>query len=196
VVQSVAIVILAAGASSRMRGGDKLLEQVAGEALLRRQAGAALSTGARVIVALSDKHPKRAEALAGLAVETVSVADPSQGMSRSIHAAVAVLRFEDAVMILPADMPELDRADLAKMIAKARENSDCILRGASEDGHPGHPVIFPRRLFTALSRIEGDAGARAVVARETPVLVPLPGTHAITDLDTPEDWANWRAQKR
>ena len=50
VVNMIPIVILAAGASSRMRGRDKLLELVDGVALLRRQVERALNTGAKVFV--------------------------------------------------------------------------------------------------------------------------------------------------
>mgnify|MGYP006184317219 CR=1 FL=1 len=40
-----------------------------------------------------------------------------------------------------------------------------------------------------------DEGARSVLVRHRARLrlVPLPGHHATTDLDTPEDWAAWRA---
>ncbi|MFD1808925.1 NTP transferase domain-containing protein [Gemmobacter lanyuensis] len=51
------ILILAAGAASRMRGGDKMLEQVAGVPQLRRIVNAACATGAPVRVALPRTGP-------------------------------------------------------------------------------------------------------------------------------------------
>ena len=63
-----AILILAAGSSSRMRGGDKLLEEVAGMPLLARITRAALDTGLPVTVALPPDRPARAGVLDGLAV--------------------------------------------------------------------------------------------------------------------------------
>ena len=54
------ILLLAAGSSSRMRGGDKLLEPVAGRPLLTRIAEAALATGLPVHVALPPDRPASA----------------------------------------------------------------------------------------------------------------------------------------
>jgi CTP:molybdopterin cytidylyltransferase MocA len=43
--------------------------------------------------------------------------------------------------------------------------------------------------------LSGDEGARAILRRHPPRLLALPGRHAVTDLDTPEDWARWRAAR-
>ncbi|MCV6595140.1 MAG: NTP transferase domain-containing protein, partial [Silicimonas sp.] len=58
----------AAGASSRMRGRDKLLEPIGGVPLLRRQALAALTTGCPVLVTLPEGNEPRRAALEGLAL--------------------------------------------------------------------------------------------------------------------------------
>lgn len=186
------ILILAAGASARMRGGDKLLEQVAGQPQLARIADAALQTGAPVRVALPPDRPERNAALAGLAVQTVIVPDAAEGMAASIRAGLA--GWAGAVMILPADMPDLTAPMLDLMLAAHRATPDAILRGASGDV-PGHPVIFPADLLPALRSLNGDSGARSVIAAAGSRLrlVTLPGRAALTDLDTPEDWAAWRA---
>jgi CTP:molybdopterin cytidylyltransferase MocA len=44
--------------------------------------------------------------------------------------------------------------------------------------------------------LQGDDGGRAIMIahRDQTHLVPLPGDHATRDLDTPEDWAAWRAE--
>jgi CTP:molybdopterin cytidylyltransferase MocA len=184
--------LLAAGASSRMRGGDKLLEQVAGQPLLRRQAEAAMSVGP-VMVALPPERPERRAALAGLNLQVATVANASEGMGASIRAGVAALPAEaTAVMILPGDMPDLDAAALRTMKSAQQAAPDHIWRGASADGTPGHPVIFPRRTFVDLAALEGDTGARSVLRSEAPRLVRLSGEAALTDLDTPEAWAAWR----
>ena len=83
--------------------------------------------------------------------------------------------------------------DLMLLIAAFLAEPNAALRAATEDGLPGHPVMFPRRLFGELGILGGDEGARHVLADEEVSLLPLPGNRAITDLDTPEDWAEWRA---
>lgn len=192
-MDDVAILILAAGASARMRGGDKLLEPVGGEAVLRRQARAALETGARVLVALAPDRPARAAELDGLAVERVMVADAGDGMGHSITAGARAAGGV-ALMILPGDMPEIDATDMGAVLAAARGDPGRVWRGASVD-LAGHPVLFPARLGPKLRNLTGDRGARDVLAGEDVGLVPLPRAHALTDLDTPEDWAAWRAAR-
>lgn len=188
------ILILAAGAATRMRGGDKMLERVDGLPQLRRIVQAACDTDAPVRVALPPDRPLRAAALEGLGHEAVPVAEPGAGMSASIRAGVA--GWDGAVMILPGDMPELDHPALQQMLAAHLQRPDALLRGASGT-EAGHPVVFPADLVPALRDLQGDAGARPIVqAHRTRLhLVPLPGRAALIDLDTPEDWAAWRAAR-
>ena len=192
------ILILAAGASSRMRGGDKLLEQVAGEAQLARIARAALATGLPVHVALPPDRPDRRASLAGLAIRPVTVPDPAEGMAASLKAGLAALPPGAGVMLLLADLPDITAGDLITLRDLWRVEPEAILRGAAEDGTPGHPVCFPPDLRDDLMMLQGDEGARAVLVRHRARLrlVPLPARHATTDLDTPEDWAAWRAAQR
>lgn len=190
---SLAILILGAGAASRMRGGDKLLEEVGGQPLLALQAARALRTGQPVVVTLPPFPHPRGAVLKDMPVARVQVRDAAEGMAASIRAGVAALAAGTrGVMILPGDMPEIDGADISAMIAHWEPGE--ILRGAAEDGTPGHPVIFPADLFEELSGLSGDTGAREVLVRHRARirLFPLPGRHALTDLDSPEEWAAWR----
>jgi molybdenum cofactor cytidylyltransferase len=187
------LLLLAAGASSRMRGGDKLLQEVAGEPLLARSAREALATGLAVFVALSPDRPARTRALEELAVVRVPVPDAAEGMAASLRAAVAAAPEGAGVAVLLADMPEITAADIGALVAAFEATGrDRVVRAASEDGRPGQPVIFPARLRPALLALRGDAGGRDILAREDVLLVPLPGRRALTDLDTPEDFAAWR----
>jgi molybdenum cofactor cytidylyltransferase len=136
--------------------------------------------------------------LDGLAVVPVFVPDAAEGMGASIRTGVAALPDGcGAVMILPADLPELLASDLRVMLDAWQDRPDAILRAVDQDGKHGHPVIFPADLFPALRGCKGDAGARDVLRAHQGriVTLPLPGRHATTDLDTPEDWAAWRARQ-
>lgn len=187
------ILLLAAGSGTRMRGGDKLLEPVRGRPLLRDRAEAALAASPTVIVALPPAAP-RADALAGLPVTRIVVADAATGMSASLRAALAAVTPDaEGALILPADMPEITADDLRAVIAAfAADPARPITCGAS-GGRLGHPVLFPARLFPALARVTGDRGGRALIEAHGASAVPLPAEHALTDLDTPEAWAAWRA---
>lgn len=195
---AIAVLIPAAGFARRMRGADKLLEPVAGEAILHRQARIAAEAGAaRVIVTLPAGGGARASALAGLDVVMVEVPEAGEGMAASIRAGVAAAEGAEGLMILLADLPELEAADLERLMAAWRaDGARPILRACSDAGRPGHPVIFPADLFGELARLSGDTGPRPVIAAHGERLreVALPGARAVTDLDTPEDWAAWRAR--
>lgn len=187
------ILIPAAGASSRMRGRDKLTETIDGQPLLTRTASRALSTGAAVVVTLPPDDGLRRAALAGLDVTVVTVPDATEGVSASFRAGISALPQDCVgVMILMADMPDLETADLTAMLADWRENE--ILRATTADGQPGHPVIFPRACFNDLEVLKGDDGARSIIAAHCQRLrlFPLPGARALTDLDTPKAWSDWR----
>ena len=190
------ILILAAGAPTRMRGGDKLAHQVDGVAQLRRVALAALATGRPVLVTLPLGHFNREAALRGLQVQIVAVAAPEEGMAASIRAGAAACGDGRSVMILPADMPELDTGDLLVVIAAHQAAPKAILRGA-DGGIDGHPVVIPHDLVPHLQGLKGDQGARSLIVAHADRLqrVALPPGHATTDLDTPDDWAAWESER-
>jgi CTP:molybdopterin cytidylyltransferase MocA len=196
---TVHILILAAGASSRMRGSDKLLEPVAGQPMLRHIAAVALGTGCPVTVALPLDQPARDAALDGLALRRLPIPDAADGMSRALVRGVVALAEtgpEDGLMVLPADMPGFTTAALSRLVGEFAADPQGITRGGTIDGQPGHPVIFPRDLWPDLARVTGDEGGRSVIQanRGRVRVVPLPGLMAVLDLDTPEDWADWRGK--
>lgn len=189
------ILIPAAGASSRMRGRDKLLEEVRGQPLLRDRVAMALGTGAEVLVTLPPDRPLRREALVGLEgprLSLITVPDPQTGLSASLRDAAhwAIRHRADALMILLPDLPDLTADDITFMLQSYDFKS--ILRATSQDGAPGHPVILPAHLLDAVTRLSGDQGARDLLRGHQVSTLALPGQRAITDLDTPEAWADWR----
>jgi CTP:molybdopterin cytidylyltransferase MocA len=189
------LLLLAAGASRRMRGGDKLLEEVGGMPLLARSAREALATGLDVIVALSPDRPARARALADLPIGRVPVPDAGEGMAASLRAAVAAAPEAAPLAVLLADMPEITSQDISTLVgAFEAAGGERVVRAASEEGQPGQPVIFPARLRPALLGLTGDAGGREILRQEEVVIVALPGRRALTDLDTPEDFAAYRGR--
>ncbi|HBJ87011.1 MAG TPA: CTP--molybdopterin cytidylyltransferase, partial [Verrucomicrobiales bacterium] len=180
------ILLCAAGSSRRMRGGDKLLEVVAGAPLLRRQALAAAAQGVRVLVTLGPDQDLRAAALEGVAVELLPVPEAAEGMAASLRAGAAVARGGAAegaaLLVMLADMPEIGAEDLASVIAAHLAAPEAVVRAAGEDGTPGHPVVFPARMLAELADLRGDQGARHLLRGEAAVLVPLPGRRALVDL--------------
>ena len=196
----IAILILAAGSSSRMRGRDKLMEEIEGVPLLRRTVDRALASGCAVYVALPDAPHARHSALAGLAATAVPVRDAAEGMNASLRAGLnAMPRDVEAVMVLLADMPDITTDDLNTVLQVIDLKSETLIwRATTQEGAAGHPTVFRRELFADLIKLTGDAGGSAVAKahKDKTRLIPLPHTHARTDLDTPEAWAAWRSLQR
>ena len=199
-MSEIPILLLAAGTSSRMRGRDKLMEDVDGQPLIARQARMALAaTEGAVLVALPPAPHPRHEALGDLQVTRVPVPDAADGMAVSLRTGIGALpEGTTAVMVLLADLPDLTVQDLKTVLAAVESQPEkTVWRGGTEDGRPGHPIVFAAPWFPDLAALTGDEGGRSVVAAagNDLALVPLPGQHALADLDTPEAWAAWRAAR-
>lgn len=188
---SLAILILAAGASRRM-GQDKLLLPVGGQPLLRHTARVALATGAPCTIALPPDRPARAATLEGLQVTRLVVPDAARGMGHSLRAGVAALPACERFMVMLADMPDVTLDGLTRLIRAA---SGPVTRAMDAQGRPGHPVIFDAALRPAFATLTGDTGALDIIRDHDLTQVPL-GPAATTDLDTPQDWERWQAAQR
>ncbi len=195
----ISAILLAAGSSSRMRGADKLMEAVGGAPLLRRSAETLLASQAdEVLVVLRPDDDARRAALDGLDVKLIENPQAEEGMGASIRAGIAAAAPDaGGALVALADMPDIAAKDIDALIAAydAEEGRE-IIRAADPDGAPGNPVLFGRRFFEPLRGLEGDEGARSILAANADLvrLVRLSSDASRVDLDTPEAWADWRAR--
>ena len=181
-----------------MAGRDKLLELIDGIPLILRQSLDALQVAPKVIVTLPPDRPERLNALLPVQdrIDTVTVYDSDDGMSASFRA-VADSQVETPLMVLPCDMPDLTANHLESIWQAAEQAPTSILRATTEDGRPGHPVVFPKDLLPLMKGLTADEGARSILQAHKHRIrrTPLPGEAAVTDLDTPEAWDAWRAAR-
>lgn len=197
---TIGAVLLAAGGSTRMRGADKLLETVGSQTLLGHVAGEIAGAGIdQTVAVIRPGDTDRRKALAASGAKIVENPRAPEGMATSLGAGISALdQGVDAALIVLGDMPEIRAVDLDRLIAAFDPGEGrAIVRAVSPEGRPGHPVLFGKRFFEGLRALEGDRGARKIVAEhpEFVVDVVLPGARATVDLDTPEAWAEWRARQ-
>ncbi len=66
------------------------------------------------------------------------------------------------------------------------------------DNRRGNPVLWSRRFFDELMTLDGDIGARNLIAKHTEAVaeVPVEGHGAFLDIDTPEALAAARQTQR
>ena len=193
-MSKIATLILAAGASRRL-GRPKQLLKLEGLTLLRRTAGLAVSLGAGPVgVVLGARAEAVQPELEGLDVEIVLNPDWAQGMSTSLRAGIEWLEKlgteVEAVVILLVDQPRVDASLLERLIAVFRRERPPLVASRYQ-GINGAPAVFDASLFGELKAIEGDRGARRVIARHESELLAIDFPGGAADIDTEEDADFW-----
>ena len=187
---AVAAVVLAAGRSTRMGGPNKLLQSVGGRALVRIAAETALASRASQVVVVTGHQAAEVEAaLQGLSVTFVHNPDYAEGLSTSVRTGIAALPASvDAAVICLGDMPRVGAALIDRLIEAFDPSSGALIVLPSHVGQRGNPVLWARRFFEDLKALEGDTGARQILARHGDGIVEVPVTDegASFDVDTPE----------
>ena len=196
--QRIAAVILAAGRSTRMGGPNKLLAEIGGRPLVRIAAEQALASRARpVIVVTGHQRDKVEAALEGLDVQRVHNPSFAEGLSTSVKAGLAAVPDDvDGAIVCLGDMPQVSAPLIDKLIAVFDPERGALVVVPTIDGKRGNPVVWARRFFHELMALDGDIGARHVIARypEAVSEVPLTDIAALVDVDTPEALVRVRAE--
>ncbi|MEL6949641.1 MAG: nucleotidyltransferase family protein [Pseudomonadota bacterium] len=184
----IADVLLAAGASRRFEG-KKLLAVCGGETLIARAASLTqdAAVGTRLAV-FGEIEFALIEAAADAAMGFVVNRHWQRGQGTSVAAGVSALgRNCGAVLIRLADQVLVTQDDIDALLETARATPHAIV-AAHYDGILGVPAVFPRRCFEALLSLDGDRGARRIIADDDRVVtVDLP--NAAVDIDLREDLA-------
>jgi molybdenum cofactor cytidylyltransferase len=188
--RAIAGVVLAAGRSSRMGGPNKLLAEIGGKPLVRIVVDAVLASRARPVVVVTGHQRDKVEAaLAGLPVKFVHNPHFADGLGTSLKSGIAALPAQsDGAIVCLGDMPQVDAALIDRLIGAFDPDHGALVVVPTIDGKRGNPVVWSRRFFPDLMAVEGDVGARYLIGRYTEAVaeVPLTGTAALTDVDTPE----------
>lgn len=196
----IAAVVLAAGRGTRMPGANKLLETVGETAVVRRVAEAALAGGASPVLVVTGHEKERvAAALTGLPVQVVENAAYADGLSTSLAVGIRAVPPEcEGALVLLGDMPLVDGALVRGLIAAFVPEEGRLIVVPVAEGRRGNPVLWARRFFSALQSLEGDMGARALLAAHPEAVFDLEtsGAAATLDVDTPEALARARAAVR
>ena len=128
-------------------------------------------------------------ALAGLDVTFVHNADFASGLASSVKAGVAAVPADvDGAVVCLGDMPMVEAALIDRLIEAFDPDRGALIAVPVSDGRRGNPVLWSRRFFPELMTLDGDTGARHLIARHGEALaeVPVEGKGAFLDIDTPD----------
>ena len=187
-----AIVVLAAGRGSRFDAARHKLEQPFGAStVLGTTLRNAIQTQLPVVLVTSEVlAPLAARQLARRDTVVLSPADAARGMGATIATGVAERSGALGWLILPADMPLVKPSSLLA-VAGALEQHPIAF--AQHRGRRGHPVGFSAELYSELIVLEGDEGARRLLARYPAHGVELEDRGVLVDIDTEAELQQARA---
>ena len=188
------VIVLAAGLGSRFAGAGHKLEQL----LPDEASGAAVSVLSLtlrhviesrlplLVVTTAELAPLAYEDAAARDVVVVPKAAPQRGrgMGDSIAAGVTARADSPGWLLLPADMPRVQPSTL-QAVARALEGHPVAF--AQHQGRHGHPVAFSSELYSELTALTGDEGARRLVARYPSFAVEVDDPGVLIEIYTRDD---------
>jgi CTP:molybdopterin cytidylyltransferase MocA len=186
----VGAVVLAAGASSRMGGPQKLLLEFDGRPMVRHVIEAASEGGCHQVVVVYASDDVK-DAVDG-AAEVVLNPDAQEGMSTSLRIGLRALRSDmEAALVLLGDQPLVGSRSVAALLrAWRREGSrPAVAMAAGDKPRWTPPVVLARELWAELDSLEGDSGARQLLDAHPELLDIVPAQGRPDDIDTPDDYA-------
>ncbi len=182
---SVAGVVLAAGFSRRL-GRPKQTVCIAGETLVERTVRVSREAGLNPIFVVCNVHADFVSALHGLGCTVVLNAGAQEGLASSIRAGVRAtqtLADVEGVVLMTCDQPGM-RAEHLRALYAVPER----LTGSSYAGKIAVPAYFPATCFHQLLELQGDVGARILLAQAH----GIEGEGLDLDVDTEADIARAR----
>jgi len=183
------VIILAAGEAKRF-GSPKQLASFKDVSMLEYVIRLALAEGYRPWVALGANRELIQRNCSEVLTKTnvVDVVYWKRGLSESIGKALNELvnsgRVTDGVLILLGDQPWLTKEHIMMMREQAERSPEKIV-AADYGGWGGVPAYFPNRYLDGLACLEGDGGAKQLIADCPHVLVDV--GDAVRDVDYPDD---------
>lgn len=189
-------IILAAGASARF-GHPKQLATLRGKYLVEWVLDAALESRlGLVVLVLGHEHQSILQALGSKGrhtrLEVVINHDYHQGQSSSLKAGLArVRKAYSSVMYLLADQPMINSNTIDLLLDRFHGSGKMICVPVFE-GQRGNPTIFRRSLYGDIMMIDGDKGARDIIAENAGhvLYAKLKDPLCFFDIDSPEDLKN------
>lgn len=185
----IVVLIMAAGASSRMKGIKQLLPWKDSNFLLETISTAKESNADSVYVVLGANAETIMAECKLQEKDTTVFFNPnwSLGLGNSIAFGVKKLResssLPDGILICLADQPLLSATYLDLLISNFKKDSSKLIT-TNYKNRVGVPALFPKSIYPKLVLLEGDQGAKDLLNASYDELVQLdPGLQSI-DIDT------------
>lgn len=201
-MSNIAIAILAAGASTRMRKSKQSLI-FKGQTLLALAVETACATSCRPVLIVCDASDLEVGNLAlpnlkfdrgGADLQILINKHRAEGMSSSIKLATRnalEMPNVDGLCFMNCDQPLIKSSSLEILASSFRRGA--IVASRINDT-VGSPAIFDRCFFNELLMLEGDKGGKAIIRKYPENVIAIEVEGADFDVDTPDDYAELTRQ--
>ncbi len=181
-------ILLASGSGSRF-GSNKLMHPLVpgGEPIAVHAARHLINAIPDSIAVVRSANSHLARLLRAQGLRIAVCRDAAKGMGHTLAAGVRASGPARGWVVALADMPGI-RPDTIARIAAELEGGGTIVAPRYQ-GQRGHPVGLERRFYKDLLSLEGDAGARAIIADNQDLigLIDVDDQGVTKDIDTPAD---------
>jgi molybdenum cofactor cytidylyltransferase len=190
-VEHCAIVVLAAGMSSRL-GRPKQLLVYQGKSLLQHAADKALQTSmGPVVVVVGANSDVTKKQLEEMKVEVVTNEEWQEGIASSIRCGLAAVEKlkpgTDGVIFTVCDQPYVNKSLLDSLLME-QHGTGLPIVASSYEGKLGTPALFHKSLFPELLELKGDVGARTIVVQHADDVASVLFPKGNIDIDTEAEY--------
>lgn len=187
--KNLAIIILAAGKSSRLGSITKQLLKYREKSLLKTAVEKALEISNDVYVVLGHEKENCKKEIENLNVNILFNPNYENGLGSSISFGISHTKNYKNSMILLCDQPFITTYYLKSMCEKI-DNHTIISSLYENENTPSVPAIFPLQYYKKLLELNEDKGAKSLLKNEYSISLKLEKKHSI-DIDTLEDVSNF-----
>jgi molybdenum cofactor cytidylyltransferase len=185
---SIAAIILAAGASTRM-GYPKQLLPFQGQSLLRAITKTALAANFDPIIVVLGAYIAQTQLeVINLPVQIVENRDWQRGMGASIRSGMQALPIGiDAVTLLLCDQPFVSAQLLNDSKSLYSATHHPMIASAYQDAI-GVPALFDASFFSELAQLDQLEGAKTIIQRHPNAVSTIDFPQGAIDVDTPDNY--------
>lgn len=186
-----AVVVLAAGAATRMQSIKQLLPYKDGT-LLESALVTAKKSYAQVTICVLGANATLIQNTIDFDSVFVTVNENwANGLGSSIAHSIRFMEEQfptiEGVLFTLADQPFVSSDHLNIIIEKAND-SDAIYASYYQETL-GVPVLFPKKYFYDLKNLTGEQGAKKLIQLYHEQVIPIPTSFSNSDIDAPEDYS-------
>ena len=198
--QKTALLMLAAGRSTRALGFNKLSREINGVPLLTHCYNAIKNSKVDQIVIISSRENyQQATKLNSPCPEVTLLNTKSDGLGHSIsHGMTHLHKDISSVIICLSDTPLVSAIHIDLLIKSNKiSNYNGIQRIYDVNDTPGHPVLFNKEFFLKLSKLRSDKDPMILINENIKLLtkIKVNNLSPTTDLDSEEAWAIFEASE-